>query len=97
MIYMSGLVTMPISYCIKKGRYDASGNTCNPSIPLSKMKKGLNPSTNTTSISQRMRYSQIVNQSTYVEPSAQQKAKYAARSNSLGLRTRDIGAPTYSY
>lgn len=97
MIYMSGVATMPISYCIKTGRYDASGNPCNLSVPLSKMKKGLNPSTNTTSISQRMRYSQIVNHSTYVEPSAQQKAKYAARSTSMGLTAASVGSPTYSY
>ena len=83
-------MTIPLLYCIKKGKYDKNGNRCatqeNTIIPLSKTNSGLNSSTNTTSISCRMRYAQTVSQYGYVSSTP-----------SLKLNSTRLGSPTYSY
>jgi hypothetical protein len=78
-------------YCTNKGKYNPNGTYiqmevgCNTALPLSKT-TNLNTSTNTTGISNAMKYSQIVN-----------SYGTAVSSTSSAKKTCRIGGPTFSY
>lgn len=81
------------NYCKNLGKYSPNSNYnqmangCkNYAVPLSKINRGQNTSTNTTAISNAMRYSQIVN----IHGSMKSSTSYAKKTCSLG-------GPTFSY
>ena len=83
-------------YCKNLGNYNPNSNygqmstrqsaKCNPVLPLSKTKSGINTSTNTTAISCRMKYAQVVNSYGPVQSTT-----------SYAKKTCSLGGPTFSY